>query len=195
MVKLFSRQQAGRLAHSNGEHFERMIESSCYIYKFRNIAFIEKTPEPMKPLRPYGNGQFVACFISTAQPDYKGTLKGGQAICFEAKSTMEDKIRFDRVKPVQLEALKKHKELGAETFILVGFFNDFAPEYFKIPIAVWENMKELYGRLYIKKSDIRKYQVKFGTHIEFLPEEGVNRNPCGITPHPNPLPQGEGIIL
>ncbi len=33
----------------------------------------------MKPLRaPNQLGQFLACYTKAAQPDYKGTLKGGR---------------------------------------------------------------------------------------------------------------------
>lgn len=79
-------QITGKQARAAGNYFENMISASCEYYRDRGIAKIEKTPEPMKPLGAKNRkGQFLACYTKQAQPDYGGTLKGGQSIYFEAK--------------------------------------------------------------------------------------------------------------
>ena len=78
----------GQRARYEGESFEKLLDISCEMYRMHGAARIEKTPEPMRPLsRPNSKGQFTACYVKAAQPDYKGTLAGGQAIVFEAKHT------------------------------------------------------------------------------------------------------------
>lgn len=81
------RSTSGRRSAANrpglaGSYFEAMISGSCDYYLDRGLAKIEKTPEPMKPLGPKNyKGQFLACYTKQAQPDYKGTLKGGRPSC------------------------------------------------------------------------------------------------------------------
>ena len=41
-------------------------------------------------------------------------------------------------------------------------------EFFFIPIRIWANMKELYGRKYIRAEDIQEYKVKFNGAVMFL---------------------------
>lgn len=85
--------QKGLQSKRAGEHFENMITASLNWYCDKGVAFIEKTPEPMKPLRkPDRQGRFLACYTKAGQPDFKGTLTGGRAVVFEAKHTDSDKI-------------------------------------------------------------------------------------------------------
>lgn len=81
-----------RSRHS-GAVFEALIDRSCDYYEEQGIAKIEKTPEPMKVLANLGGGFFKAIFTKQAQPDYKGTLRGGKAIVFETKHTDTGKIK------------------------------------------------------------------------------------------------------
>ena len=146
----------GMKARRNGEYFERLIESACRYYSVRGEAFIEKTPEPMKPLKPARAGQFVACFTKQAQPDYKGTLKGGRAVVFEAKHTTTTRIEQSRVTEEQAKALSKHEALGAICFVLVSFsFNTF----YRVPWSVWRNIPEKYGKLSVNEKDLSAYKV------------------------------------
>lgn len=159
----------GRKSKSDGDFFERMIDEACERYKFNDKAFIEKTPEPMKPLRPFGKGQFVAHFVKHAQPDYKGTFEGGRAIVFEAKMTSSDRITQDRVSEWQMDSLKLHQHYGAIAFILVYFMTENST--FRIPIEVWIQMKELFKRKYLKPEDIREFEVPTtGMSVDFLSE-------------------------
>ena len=85
---------AGHRSRAAGEEWERLLEASCLHYRLKGEAEIEKTPEPMKPIGPKNaKGQFLACYTKQAQPDYKGTLKGGRAVVFEAKHTDGDRLQ------------------------------------------------------------------------------------------------------
>lgn len=160
----------GRQNKAAGALFEQMIEAACREYRQAGIAEIEKTPEAMKPLgHQNGRGQFMACYVKKAQPDFKGTLRGGGSIVFEAKFTSTRKIQQSVLLEQQAEALERHRILGAQCFVLVSF--DFQ-SFFKIPWEVWRDMKEIYGRKYLLLEDIPEYRVKLTRGmIDFLPEE------------------------
>lgn len=125
------RQLQGRQAKVAGEHFENMIAGACRFYEESHLAKIEKTPEPMRPLRaPNGSGQFLACYTKQAQPDFKGAIYGGWA------------------------------------FVLVSFS---LRQFFRIPWPVWRDMRERFGRLYVKPEELEEYRVSApGGIIKFL---------------------------
>lgn len=149
-----------------GAEWEKIISMSCDYYRRKGIAEIEKTPECSKVIQSLGNGRFISVFAKAAQPDYKGTLKGGRAVCFEAKFTDKGKLSQSVVTKAQSERLDSHEKLGAECFVLVSFsFKDF----FKIPWSVFRSMKDHYGRKYITPDDVRRFEVKCsGCVIRFL---------------------------
>lgn len=158
---------AGRRSRVAGEHWENMIEAACQHYRLKEIAEITKTPEPMKPLsRPNSKGQFTACYTKQAQPDYKGTLKGGRAVVFEAKHTDGDRMQQSVISPEQEKQLDRHLALGAECFVMVSFgFQQF----FKVPWEVFRDMKARYGRKYITPEDVQEYRVRYiGGVLQFL---------------------------
>ena len=49
------RAAAGRRSRQLGDMFEQWILRGCDWYWDKEIAYIEKTPEPMRPLQPYGD--------------------------------------------------------------------------------------------------------------------------------------------
>lgn len=151
------RQLQGQRARVAGEHFEGYITAACNWYLDRGVAKIEKTPEPMKPLRaPNAKGQFLACFTKQGQPDYKGTIAGGRAIVFEAKHTDADRIEYKRLTEEQRTDLEDHHKLGAIAFVLVSFgLQTFA----RIPWPAWRDMAETYGRKYITREEAARYSV------------------------------------
>ena len=150
----------------NGKQFEDVIEASCVQYFLDKVAKIEKTPEPVKQLGPkQKNGTFIACYEKKAQADYKGTLTGGRAVCFEAKHTECDRIQRSAVSEDQEGCLDDMMEMGAVCFVLVSFgFRSF----FKVPWGVWKNMKQIYGRKYLKPEDIEQYRVEYRGYLKFL---------------------------
>lgn len=157
----------GRQNKAAGEEWERILEASCRHYRLTGEAEIEKTPEPIKQLGPKNRqGQFTACYTKKAQPDYKGTLKDGRSVVFEAKHTASDRLQQSAVTPDQEKRLNSHMALGAECFVMVSFgFRKF----FKVPWAVFRDMKQHYGRKYITTEDVTEYEIMYsGGILRFL---------------------------
>lgn len=154
-----SRSQKGLQSKRAGEQFENMISESLRWYEDKGVACIEKTPEPMRPLRaPNRQGQFLACYIKAGQPDFKGTLTGGRSVVFEAKHTDSDRIEFGRLTNEQIEKLSTHHSLGAATFVLVSFG---LQDFYRIPWEIWRDMKTIYGRKHMKQPELEPYRVQY----------------------------------
>ena len=164
------RAMMGKRNKATGEIFERLISASCDYYREQGLAVIEKTPEPMKPIGKMDKrGQFTACFTKQAQPDFKGVLRGGQAVVFEAKHTDGDRIEKSRLTATQERTLNAYHFLGAKCFILVSFrFERFC----KIPWVVWQDMKNIFGRQHITREDAEQFSiVEKGDILYFLEGE------------------------
>ena len=158
-IKNMQRRQRGLQSKRAGELFENMIAASLKWYEDKGVACVEKTPEPMKPLRPPNRqGQFLACYTKAGQPDFKGTLTGGRSVVFEAKHTDGDRIEYGRLTDEQIEKLSKHHELGAAAFILVSFG---LQDFYRIPWEVWRDMKAIYKRKHIKQPELESYRVQY----------------------------------
>lgn len=160
----------GKQNKAAGALFEQMIDAACRNYRQAGVAEIDKSPEPMKPLgHQNGKGQFLACYTKKSQPDFKGTLYGGLSVVFEAKFTSADRIQQSVVLEWQAEALERHRKLGAECFILISF--DFQ-KFYRVPWTVWRDMKELYGRKYLRPEDIPQHEIKLSRGmLDFLQNE------------------------
>ena len=154
-----ARQYQGAINKAAGRDFEQIIDASLAYYAQSGDAIILKTPEPMRPTKNLGGGKFIAYYEKQAQPDYKGALKGGRAVVFEAKYTTADRIEQSRVTPEQATLLEKYAAIGAECFVLIGF--DMRG-VFRVPWAVWRDMKDRWCRKYIVPDDLDEYRVKTG---------------------------------
>lgn len=152
-----ARQLQGKINRELGKVFEENVDMICEVYKMNGLARIEKTPEPMKILKYIDNGRFEAVFEKSAQPDFKGTVKGGRTVVFDAKFTESDRIRYQALTEYQRETLLNYSELGAMAFILVGFANG---KIYKIDINEWTNMKQDFGRLYITQEELDNLNIK-----------------------------------
>ena len=144
------RQLTGKRNKAQGEHFEARIMAACGWYETAGVADIKKTPEPMKVAKRLEGSKFVAFFAKRAQPDFKGVLKGGRAVMFEAKHTTGDRIDYSRVSHEQLTALLSAERLGALCFILVGFDPG---DVYALPLKEWVGMEHKYGRKYIRREE------------------------------------------
>ena len=157
---------SGRRSKVAGEFWEKMIEATCRHYSEKGTAEIMKTPEPMRPIRPLRAGQFIAVYTKMAQPDYKGTLAGGRAIVFEAKHTDTGRLQRSVISSEQEKQLDKHMALGADCFVMVSFNFE---RYFKVPWAVFRDMKQRFGRKYITPDDVKDFEIKYeGGFLHFL---------------------------
>lgn len=67
------RQYQGSISRANGLHFEEIIDAGCNYYRVKGAADIEKTPEPMRPIKDMGGGKFLAVYTKAAQADYQKT--------------------------------------------------------------------------------------------------------------------------
>ena len=149
-----------------GQYWERIIEASCQYYRTVEAAEIQKTPEPLRPIKSIGEGRFIAYYEKMAQPDYKGTIRGGRAIVFEAKHTDTDRLQRNVISIEQEKQLNMHLKLGAECFVMISFGFE---KFFKVPWAVFRDMKKKYGRKYVTADDIKEYEVKYiGGKLLFL---------------------------
>ena len=150
------RQFLGRAAKEKGKRFEARLDASFEYYRQKGFALVDKTPEPMRPTKSLGNGKFIAFYEKKAQPDYKGVLKGGREILFEAKYTDTDRQEKSRVSSAQEAYMTQHEKLGARCFVLAGFSSG---NVYRIPWSVWSAMKERFGRKYVTESDLESYRV------------------------------------
>lgn len=156
-IKDAHRQLQGKINRTFGQNFEEQIEAICEVYKLENLAMIEKTPEPMKILKHIENGHFESIFTKSAQPDFKGTVKGGRTVVFDAKFTEKDRITYQALSDFQREALLAYSKLGAISFVLVGFMNG---AMYTVPIDEWSTMKEHFGRKYIKQEELEEMNFR-----------------------------------
>lgn len=150
------RQLMGKISRARGKQFEDNIAAALNYYETIGFAEIEKTPEPMKIIRSLGKGQFLAVFEKRAQPDFKGTIKGGLSVVFEAKFTAGDRMEQDRVLTEQAKRLNVHTLLGARCFVVVGFATGGV---YRVPWRVWSDMKAVFGRRYVTEADLKQYRV------------------------------------
>lgn len=146
----------GLVNRANGKRFEERIDSSFAYYAHTGYALVDKTPEPMKVLKRMQGGKFIACFSKKAQPDYKGTIKGGRTVMFEAKYTTQSRLHSDVVSADQSEYLTKATELGARCYVLAGFEPG---EVYRIPWETWASMKQRFGRMYVTEEDLKPYRL------------------------------------
>lgn len=167
----------GRQSRAAGEYFENLINAAAGFYQDQKVAVVEKTPEPMKILKPHdrSRGQFIACFAKQAQPDYKGILQDGTMILFDAKHTDSDQLKRSVVTAEQEEEFDRYQDMGARCYIVasVGFQN-----FYRIPWETFRDMKRNFGRLHMKLTDLEKYRIPFSRgYVLFL--EGIELKETG----------------
>lgn len=148
--------QQNRMNNARGHWFESIIQNACRYYRFNGIAEVDKTPEPFRVTEKRRDGTFTGRFTALAQPDFKGTLKGGRSIAFEAKYTSTDRMKRSVITDEQMKVLESHHNLGAVVGVCCGIGEDF---YF-IPWEAWRDMKAIFKRQYVKREDIEKWRIK-----------------------------------
>lgn len=149
-------QKRGRENREAGKAFEAELDKAFSYYHEKGYAQIDKTPEPMKILKRLSQGRFTACFLKKAQPDYKGTIKGGRSVMFEAKYTATDRIKQDAVNEEQTRYLENASLLGARCYVVVGFSTGGV---YRVPWKVWASMKSQFGHKYATENDLKLYAV------------------------------------
>lgn len=150
------KQEQGRKNRAEGQMFEAVLDRTFAYYSEKGYALIDKTPEPFKIIKRLEQTRFIGCFIKRAQPDYKGTIKGGRSVIFEAKYTSTDRITQDRVSDAQWSYMDRATELGARCFVLAGFKSG---GIYRIPWPVWSDMKKKFGHKYVTEKDLSEYRI------------------------------------
>lgn len=156
-------QWQGRVNRQNGEILERYILEACNYYREKQIADIDKTPEPFRVLSGMkrlscGTPGFEGFFAKKAQPDFKGTLLGGRAVVFEAKCNTTGRMLQSEVNDVQRASMNSHSTLGAAVFVVVSMN---LTSFYRVPWEVWEAMKEHFGHKYMTSAELAPYEIKF----------------------------------
>jgi len=154
-------------AKQNGANFEKFIEASCTYYRTKGIADIHKTPEPMKPISVLNPryGHFKAVYEKKGQPDFLGTLKGGQSIMIEAKHTEKTNITFDRIPEHQATALESTTQLGGVALVLISFN---LKNFYCIRWSDWKKLQEETGKKSANEKDLAPFKIEFKGHLEFI---------------------------
>ena len=150
------KQKQGRKNRAEGQLFEAVLDRTFAYYSEKGYALIDKTPEPFKIIKRLEQMRFIGCFVKRAQPDYKGTIKGGRSVIFEAKYTSTDRITQDRVSDAQWSYMDRATELGARCFVLAGFKSG---GIYRIPWPVWSDMKRKFGHKYVTENDLSEYRI------------------------------------
>ena len=157
--------------NAQGHHFEGYIEVACKLYSTRGRAEVDKTPEPFRVMEKGRDGIFKGRFTANAQPDFQGTLAGGQSIVFEAKYTSTDRMKRSVLTDTQIELLERHANLGALAAVCIGISSGF---YF-VPWQVWRDMKQTFGRQYVTAADVEPYRIRFtgaALFLDYITERG-----------------------
>ena len=160
----FSRSLNGRRAKESGEYFEAMINNACWFYENKGISVIDKTPEPMKVLKPYdrSRGQFICCFAKQAQPDFKGILMDSTMVLFDAKHTDKEKVSRNVVTEEQELCFERYMKLGALCFLVVSISLE---TFYRVPWVVFRDMKKIYGHKYMDAKDLEPYKIEYANGI------------------------------
>lgn len=151
------RQITGRRSKAAGDTFERWLSDACEYYRERDIAHIEKTPEPFHITGKDKNGTVRGYYEKKGQPDYKGILCDGTGIMFEAKHTDQNRILQDVVSDTQWENLDIYEKYGAHCYVMVSIG---LQRFYRVPWDIWKRMKNLFGHKYMNEKELEPYRLK-----------------------------------
>lgn len=69
---MYTKSWKNRQSNDQGRLFENLIDQGCIYYQHKDIAMIEKTPEPFRVKKINKDGSMTVYPIGKAQPDYRG---------------------------------------------------------------------------------------------------------------------------
>lgn len=170
-----NRVRGARKSQRNGKVFEKYVERSCIRFRSLGLADIKKTPEPMKPVGVINKnyGWFKAVYEKKAQPDFTGTLKGGQSVMIEAKHTDSTRMPFERIARHQATDLDSVTNLGGLALVLLSFS---LKNFYCIEWTEWLKLKETTGKKSVNQKDLAPYEVDYKNGvIQFLTSKGTAR--------------------
>lgn len=166
-----------QLNRHRGAQFEDLIRAACDYYRGRGVADIEKTPEEMKPIKNMGKGHFVAVYVKKAQADFKGFLRGGLAVNFEAKHTDTPRMEQDRVTPEQADRLERALQVWSRRLRgLLLLWAGLLPG----PLGSLAKHESRYGHKYITIQEAEPFRITFGGPGVLLFLEGLEEKKNGV---------------
>lgn len=151
------RQITGRRSKASGEMFERWLSQACEFYLAKQLAHIEKTPEPFHITGKDGDGTVRGYYEKKGQPDYKGILCDGTGIMFEAKHTDSDRINQSVVTDTQWKNLDIYEQFGARCYVMVSIKLE---RFYRVPWNIWKCMKKLFGHKYMNEQELLPYRLQ-----------------------------------
>lgn len=163
--------QASAAVASGGE-LEAWLEEQHGLAAQVGVADMEHTHPPVAVVRQLGGGEFLARWRAKGGPDYRGVLKGGTAICVEAKNAGRGRLglrdtgkpRFDGVKQHQAAALNRCLKLGGVALLVVRFRRREHCRDVDTTYAVpWD---EVCGMESIGPDDVASWAVGRGLYLE-----------------------------
>ena len=157
-----------------------MIESWGKKYESQGKAILLRTPPPMRIIKPYKAGSWVAVMSEGGPPDYTMLLRREGAdplpVIAEAKNNDSGRWAFHNLKPHQADKLSKWNELGG--FACIILFHK--PKNLGI-VVHWGMLKKSWEAWYEMKTKGRRCppgrgSLSFAAMImmgeEFKPSEG-----------------------
>ena len=173
------RPKAGKRNSNLGKELEGFIEAANEMYFVRGQAVIQKQHIEIviQQMQPNGKGQvkITEGYIKEqGAPDYMGIVNG-RGICFDAKETTSNtSFPIKQVKDSQVDYLRRYKDSGGFSFLIVRFVKK--GETYILPIddfVKWWKDSKGEGR----KSIPYEY---FFMECEMIPVAGVS--PCDYLP-------------
>ena len=103
---------------NRGMDLEGLINEVNELYYKRHLALVQKISTPWKVIRK--GKQIVSAFPeSESTLDYRGTVRGGLPISFDAKEADNDKgLPLPYIKSHQISYMEFALEMGEKTFII-----------------------------------------------------------------------------
>lgn len=103
---------------NRGMKFEEQVQKQCDKYKELGVAYINKLPTAWKVIR---RGQFIVSAFPEAKSklDFYGTLKNGESIYIEAKSSQSTSLPLANFKDHQFIYLDELARYTKHVYVIV----------------------------------------------------------------------------
>jgi penicillin-binding protein-related factor A (putative recombinase) len=110
----------GKKSQAHGAAFEKRLGMQINLLRRTRKAAIRRVKPPMSIVGKQHNGVFPCRHSGEHTVDYEGTLAGGRAVYFDAKSSSgKVSFSFSGVRDSQIDYLAEHARMGALCFLVV----------------------------------------------------------------------------
>jgi|GEM_PF-3173089 len=119
----------------------------------RGLARIRKVQIPISIQRKLPGGRILGRLEGSPDYDYEGVIRGGRAVCFEAKAIAPNSRRWTlgNVKPHQRRALTARAQLGGTAWIMLDWRGSFV-----VPIETYNHFLELGWKSVLRESLVER---------------------------------------